>query len=118
MLAGGHIVEDEVFGAEAEDAAAEHGIAGVDAEIEEDLVNLGGVGGVGPGVGADIFFVGDVFREGLAVDGREIFDEVLEVDLAEFAADALGKVEDLSDEAGARWALFSNLATSWRSPCW
>jgi hypothetical protein len=89
-----------------EGAAAEQGVAGVHAEVEEDRVDLGGAGGDGPEVGGDAGVEADVFGQGLASDHAEVAEEVCDMDLAGFAAAALGEAKDLADEAGAALGVF------------
>ncbi len=89
--AHGEAVADEVFRAEGEGAAAGQGVAGGDAEIEEDWVDLGGAGGDGPEVGADAGVAADVGGKGFAGDRAEVAAERCDLDLAGFAADAPGR---------------------------
>ncbi len=89
--AHGEVVADEVFRAEGEGAAAEQGVAGGDAEIEEAWVDLGGAGGDGPKVGADAGVAADVGGKGFAGDRAEVAAERCDLDLAGFAADAPGR---------------------------
>ena len=69
-------------------------------------MDLGGAGGDGPKVGADVGVAADVGGKGFAGDRAEVAAERCDLDLAGFAADALGEAEDLADEGGAALGAF------------
>jgi len=98
--------EDGVFAAQRESAAVGHGVAGVDGEVEEDLVDLGGVGLDGPEVGGDVVVEGDRFREGFLNERGDVAEEVFDLDDAVAAVGAVGEAEDLADEGGAAFGAF------------
>lgn len=64
-------------------------------------MDLGGAGGDGPKDGADVGVAADVGGKGFAGDRAEVAAERCDLDLAGFAAEALGGAEGLADEGGA-----------------
>lgn len=81
-------VELDVFGGDFEAAAGRHGVAGVDAEVEDDLVELGGVSEdeIEPGGVLEVEL--DVLREGAVDDEGDLIEEITEADGLALALDA------------------------------
>jgi hypothetical protein len=57
-------------------AAVGHGVAGIDAEVEQDLMDLGGVGVEVEKVGGEFGAEADGAREGFGGDFGDFADEV------------------------------------------
>jgi hypothetical protein len=95
------LVQEAVFGAQPERAAVGHGVAGVDAEVEEHLVDLGGVGHDGPEVAREARPRSDVLREALIRHAQRLLEEVLDLDSCCYGARPVGEREDLAHELDA-----------------
>lgn len=97
---GGGVGEGKVGGTEGENTPVGHGIAGVDAEVEQHLVEAGGISGHRPQV--RVAGSGDmqVAGEGIAGHAGEVVDETGAVDGAFDAFAAAGEAEQLADHVG------------------
>lgn len=105
-LAGGFGGENDVFGAKEQGAALRHGVAGVDGEVQEDLMNLGGVRLDGPEIGRDVVVENDRFRKSFLDERGDVAQEVFDLDDAMTAIGAVSEAEDLADESGAAFGAF------------
>jgi len=94
-------VQMNVTQADAQRAALRHGVAGVDAEIHEHLMQLGGDAGHLPGTGPGLDAALDIAGKDVGDDAAHLADEHVEVDhgLSRFAA--AGKGEHLLDHVRA-----------------
>src|ERR1043166_1123147 len=104
-ILGRGLVEPEVLGFQSQLAALRHGIAGVDAQIEQDLVQLGNIGSERPEVSRNAGLDPDALGKGFLHDFQHLLDEVPELDDAAPAlrAPAQGHqlLDDLSPPLGA-----------------
>ena len=98
------IVHDDVLRADGERAARGHGVARVDAEIQQDLVELRGVAVHGPQIGRKRGLDVDVSREGLRHDFGEFVHEMLRLNEDPLAFHAAREGEHLLHDASAALA--------------
>ena len=94
-------VDGDLLGGDAEDAAVGHGVAGVDAKVEQNLVELGGVAGDELEFLRDPAAELDVLGEGVLDDPLDLPHDVPDLQADAQALDAPGEGEDLLDELRA-----------------
>ncbi len=82
-------------------AAFGHGVPRIDAEIHEDLVQLGRVADHRPKVANHIVRDGDVAREGLAHDAGHLLHQMAQLHEHPLARHAATEHQELADDAGA-----------------
>src|SRR5205807_917256 len=99
--------EKNVFRAQAQRAAAgQHGVTRVDGEVQQNLVNLRGVGLNGPEVARHVFVEHDRLGKTRLHDIADIAQQVLHLREAEAAAAPVGKAENLPHEGGTALGAF------------
>ena len=99
--AGIRFVEHHVFQVNGQFAALGHGVARVDTEIQQDLVELGRVAGDGPEVVGGMKFKLHRFGKGFVNDLLDFADDVFGLDRDAFAGDAAPEGQHLFDETCA-----------------
>ena len=90
-----------VFGAQQQLAAAGHGVAGIDAEVEQHLMDLRSVAASDPELRLHVFLELDVFGERFADYRFSVAEQVFELDDFMLAFGAPGEGENLTDQFGA-----------------
>jgi hypothetical protein len=88
-------VDDAIGDVDGQVAAIRHRIPGVHAQVEEDLVNLGGIAQNHPGVAGDGELQPNVFRESIANNALNVLQQMRGLDLDSFAFQATCEWSDL-----------------------
>jgi len=78
-----------------------HGVAGVDTQVEQHLVDLRGIGVQPPQFRRDLHAHLDVLGEGAADEAAELLHQASEIDDLAVAIEAAGEGQHLADQAGA-----------------
>jgi hypothetical protein len=101
------IVEDRHFGFNGEAAAIGHGIAGVEAEVHENLLDLGGVGFDGLKIGGDEFHF-DVLVDDLVEETGEAVEGGIEIDGAGLKGLTASEGKEFASERSGAIGLLAN----------
>ena len=90
-----------VSGAQHQHAAAGHGITGIDAKVEQHLMDLRCVAANDPKLRVHVFLESDVFGKGFAHHRFNVAEQVFELDDFILPFGAPGEGENLTDQLGA-----------------
>ena len=100
VLNGVGLVDQGDIDGELEFAASGHGVAGVDGEVEQRLLEHAGIGAHGDGLGHDARGERDVLTEDTAHELAHVLDEFAEVDGLLLLVLLAAEGEELAGEAG------------------
>src|SRR5262249_17468787 len=109
VAAGIAFVEHDIGGFDGEDSAFRHGVAGVDHQVHEDLLDLAGVGADGAKVGGQHQAEIDVFADEAPEHAAQAGDELVEIEHAGLQDLAAAEGEELRGQGGGPFAGLHNL---------